>query len=297
MATQGDHGGVWTIGDVRVTRVAEQQAPLDIRALFPDADAAALETHGSWLRPHFLSDDGQIELSIHALVVESAGRVIVVDTCVGDRAMPGFEAVSGAGPNPFLERFAACGFDRERVDVVLCTHLHFDHIGWNTHRDGDRWVPTFPNARYLFDRTEFAHWSGAESHFTGDHAACVQPIVDAGLADLVDEGHVIDEHVRLVSTPGHTPGHVSVRIESRGEVAFITGDMTHHPVQWAEPDWKMMADSDSAQAAITRKDVGGALSGEGALVIGTHYPAPTAGWLTGSPGGLRFVTDRPGGDG
>jgi glyoxylase-like metal-dependent hydrolase (beta-lactamase superfamily II) len=285
--------GVWRVGDVVVTRVAEQQATLPVSGLFPDCDVSALAPHLDWLRPHFVDEDGQVSLSIHALVIESGGRVIVVDTCVGEHAVPALE-MTAPGANPFLDRFAAAGFDPERVDFVLCTHLHFDHVGWNTRRQGDAWVPTFPNARYLFGRAEYTHWSSASDRaFAGNLDECVKPIFDAGLAELVEERHAIDERVRLVPTPGHTPGHVSVRIESRGEVAFVTGDMTHHPVQWAEPRWKMMADDDSERAAETRCEVGPALEREGALVIGTHYPDPTAGWLERDGAGLRFVVERP----
>lgn len=285
--------GVWRVGDVVVTRVAEQQATLPVSGLFPDRDASALAPYADWLRPHFVDDDGRISLSIHALVIESGARVFVVDTCVGEHTVPAFD-MTRRDANPFLDRFAAAGFDPERVDVVLCTHLHFDHVGWNTRRSGDAWVPTFPNARYLFDRAEYTHWSSASDRvFAGNLEECVKPVFDAGLAELVEEGHAIDEQVRLVPTPGHTPGHVSVRIESRGEVAFITGDMTHHPVQWAEPNWKMMADHDSERAASTRRELGPALARDAALVIGTHYPEPTAGWLESDGAGLRFVVERP----
>ena len=136
----------WTIGDVRVTRVLEVEAKLPPEGLFPEATAEALDAHASWLVPHFADEAGQISMAIQGLVIESAGLRILVDTCLGNREVP-FEM--GEEGSPFLENLASAGFPRESIDIVLCTHLHFDHTGWNTIEQGDRWVPTFPNARYL----------------------------------------------------------------------------------------------------------------------------------------------------
>jgi glyoxylase-like metal-dependent hydrolase (beta-lactamase superfamily II) len=279
----------WDVGDVRITRVLENEARMPLTELLPEATPDALARHLDWLAPEFVDADGNFTLSVHALVVEASGLCILVDTCVGDQSVAGFEMLS---PNPaFLDDLAAAGFPRESIDIVLCTHLHFDHVGWNTVEEGGRRVPTFPNARYLFARVEWEHWS-TEQHpaFAPTLDACVRPIVEAGLADLVETDHRVCEEVRLEATPGHTPGHVAVRISSRGEAAFITGDMTHHPVQWAELDWKMMADTDTAQAAATRRRVLAEHAGQPTLVIGTHYAAPCAGRLVRAGDGGRFET-------
>ena len=280
----------WTIGDVRVTRVLETEATLPAEGLLPQATAEALAAHADWLAPHFLSEDGQITLAIQGLVVESAGKRILVDTCVGEHEAP-FDM--GEGESSFLENLAAAGFPRETIDVVLCTHLHFDHVGWNTMKEGDRWVPTFPNARYLFARVEYDHWkaetaAGGGQEFAFSFSDAVQPVVDAGLSDLVETDHKLTDEVRLEATPGHTPGHVAVRIASRGEEALITGDLTHHPVQWAEVDWLMPADTDSKQAAATRRRLLAEHADGPLLVIGTHYPAPTAGHLVTHGKGHAF---------
>ena len=280
----------WTIGDVRVTRILETEATLPAAELFPEATPEALARHATWLAPHFLHEQGQITLAIQGLVIESAGKRILVDTCVGDREVP-FDM--GSGESSFLENLSAAGFPRESVDVVLCTHLHFDHVGWNTMKEADRWVPTFPNARYLFARVEYDHWkaeteAGRGLEFAFSFADAVRPVVDAGLSDLVETDHKLTDEVRLEATPGHTPGHVAVRIASRGEEALITGDLTHHPVQWAEPDWVMSADSDSKQAAATRRRLLSEHADGPLLVIGTHYPAPTAGHLVSHGKGHAF---------
>jgi glyoxylase-like metal-dependent hydrolase (beta-lactamase superfamily II) len=277
----------WKIGAVSVTRVVETCNPLAPTALFPDATPTALAAHADWLRPHFMDASGNFLLSIHALLIESQRRRIVVDTCVGEHAIPGFTGLNNAS---FLRDLSAAGFPPDSVDLVLCTHLHFDHVGWNvTKRDG-RWVPTFPNARYLFARSEWEHWSRQpDPGYARTLDDAVRPIVAAGLADLVETNHRLTDEVWLEPTHGHTPGHVSVRISSQGEDALITGDMTHHPVQWAEPDWKMDADSDSSAAAQTRRAVIARYGDRPVLVIGTHYAPPTAGRIVTVGGRARFA--------
>jgi glyoxylase-like metal-dependent hydrolase (beta-lactamase superfamily II) len=278
----------WSIGDVRVTRIVESVAPIPPAGLFPDATAADIARHESWLKPHFVDPEGNLLLSIHGLVIESGGQRILVDTCIGEKPVPGFEGL-GEG-STFLVDLEAAGFAPDSIDVVLCTHLHFDHVGWNTRRDGDQWVPTFPNARYLFARVEFEHWSeSAAREFAPTFDSAVAPIVAAGLADLVETDHRLTPEVWLEATPGHTPGHVAVRVASGGAEAMITGDLTHHPVQWAELDLRMGADSDTEQAARTRRRLLSEHADGPLLVIGTHYAEPCAGRLVGDgKGGHRF---------
>jgi glyoxylase-like metal-dependent hydrolase (beta-lactamase superfamily II) len=278
----------WRIGDVTITRIPEVAVEMSLAEFLPEASPAAVAPHRSWLEPHFLDADGKFSLSIHGLLVDTGALSILVDTCLGPHPIPGFGDLS-AGADDFLAGLAAAGYPRETIDVVLCTHLHFDHVGWNTIREGDRFVPTFPNARYLFARTEWEHWSNETGGvYTTTLDATVRPIVAAGLADFVEPDHKLCDEVRLVPTAGHTPGHVSVEIASQGERAWITGDMTHHPVQWAEPDWKMAADLDPEAASATRRRVAGALAGEPVLVIGTHYAPPCAGHLVRGPHGVWF---------
>src|SRR5262245_38154512 len=187
----------WKIGDVKITRIPEVTAQLVLSEFFAEATPAAVAPHRGWLEPHFLDSEGRIQLSIHGLVVDTGERRILVDTCLGPHALPGYERL-GAGAADFLGGLAEAGYPRETIDVVLCTHLHFDHVGWNVMREGDRLVPSFPNARYLFARAEWEHWSatsGAEDGMTfpGPFAptidVAVRPIVDAGLADLVEPDH------------------------------------------------------------------------------------------------------------
>jgi glyoxylase-like metal-dependent hydrolase (beta-lactamase superfamily II) len=278
----------WKIGDVTITCVVEDAATLPGSILFPGATAEGFAAI-PWLAPRFINTAGEVTLSIQALFVETPDKRIVVDTCMGnDKTRAG----AGAHLNTdFLARFEAAGFKRDTIDVVLCTHLHFDHVGWNTMLVDGRWVPTFPKARYLFGRAEFDHW---RQQTEGDDpllfADSVQPVVDAGLAELVELDHRICPEVSLVSTPGHTPGHVSVRIVSRGEEALITGDMTHHPAQFARPDWASLVDFDPQASTATRRKVFEDIADKPILVIGTHFVAPTAGRVVRDGDVYRFET-------
>lgn len=284
----------WTIGDVRITRVLEREVPTPIAGLIPAATPAALAPHLHWLAPDFIDADAtHCKLSLHALVIESGALRIVVDTCIGEHRAPGM-AVLDTAVEPFLGNLRAAGFERTAIDVVLCTHLHFDHVGWHTMRRDDAWVPTFPNARYLFARREWEHWRDSpDRHAWTLYDETVAPVIDAGLAEFVATDHVLDDAVRLLSTPGHTPGHVSVLVESGGERALITGDMTHHPVQWAQPDWHTVADVDAAQGSQTRRDLlRDYCDDPHTLIIGTHYPTPCAGYLRNSGAHAVLQTAR-----
>jgi glyoxylase-like metal-dependent hydrolase (beta-lactamase superfamily II) len=242
----------------------------------------------SWLYPHFVNEQDEMLLSIHALLVETPTLRLVVDTCIGNDKP---RNVMGGRPlaTPFLKDLADLGWSRDSVDVVICTHLHVDHVGWNTMLENGAWVPTFPKARYLFARPELAHWNaeGDEEDKT-ILSDSVQPILDAGLAQLVELDHRISPEIRLIPTTGHTPGHVSVMIESEGQSAVITGDMSHHPCQFAHPDWSSSFDVDREASTATRQRMFAEWADQPILVIGTHYAAPTAGHVKRDGAAFRF---------
>ena len=279
----------WQVGNVKITRVIEMQVSGGSKFILPDATRDAVQKI-DWLSPHFAEPDGRLIMSIHALIIEAGDRRIVVDTCLGndkERGIPGWNMRHG----PFLEDISAAGYPRESIDTVLCTHLHVDHVGWNTMWVDEKWVPTFPNARYLFGRTEWDHWSQEQnSQARGEDIIgdSVQPIVDANLADLVDSDHKITDEIWLEPTPGHTPGHVSVRISSQGEDALITGDFMHHPCQMARPNWRSSADYDGEWAENTRNDLLEQYADQPVLVIGTHFATPTAGHILRDGDVYRF---------
>jgi len=268
----------WRIGSVTVTKIVELEATGGTRFILPHATPETCRSL-AWMRPHFMDDDGRLKMSVHALVVETPSRRILVDTCLGNdkqgRSVPGWNNLQ----SHFLHDLAAAGFPRESIDTVICTHLHVDHVGWNTTLKNGRWVPTFPNARHLMGRTEFEYWRDQEEfrEQVTVFADSVQPIVEAGLTDLVAPGHQVSDEVRLEPTLGHTPGHLSVRISSHGEEAVISGDFLHHPCQMAHPEWAAAVDYDAERSTRTRRDVFAALAGTDTLLIGTHFAGASAG--------------------
>ena len=233
--------------------------------------------------------EGNLLLSIHAFAIRVGDMRIIVDTCIGRgkvRPLPEWSALQSR----FLEDLASIDFALEAVDRVLCTHLHFDHVGWNTLRKGDAWVPTFPNARYLVGAAEWEYWKDHEDPYAPQAKAdSILPIFEAGLYDLVEMDHVIRDEIRLIPTPGHTPGHVSVAIESEGQRAIITGDMFHHPFQFVHPEWKDSADVESERAFRTRSEFLAKHVGGPVLVLGTHFAAPTGGHVVRDGEAYRFA--------
>lgn len=279
----------WTIGAVKITRIVELEIAGGTRFILPQATRDAVK-HMDWMKPHFMDEEGNLVMSVHALVVETPNRKIMVDTCIGndkERSIPGWNKLQ----LPFLEDLKRAGYDRADVDTVLCTHLHVDHVGWNTMLVDGKWVPTFPNARYLMGRTEFEYWDKEDSDGSiGDNIMgdSVRPVFDAGLVDLVDSNHRVCDQVCLVPTPGHTPGHVSVLIQSNGQQALITGDSFHHPVQVAKSEWSSSADFDQDTSRETRRMMIDTYGDNDILVIGTHFATPTAGHIRSGKTGYWF---------
>ena len=265
---------VWRIGKVKVTRVVEMEVTGGTRFILPDATREAVRRY-RWLYPHFMDDAGNLVMSIHALVVDSGERRIVVDTCVGNdkqRAIPAWSNLQTS----FLADLETAGYPPASIDTVLCTHLHVDHVGWNTMLLDGEWVPTFPEARYLVAETEWRYWRDVESSRDVLDDS-VRPVIDAGLVDFVAESHRLCDEVWLEPTPGHTPGHVSVHIASDGENALITGDCIHHPCQMTRTDWCSSADYDQVQGRQTRESLLERVADSDVLLIGTHFATPTAG--------------------
>ena len=280
----------WQIGEVSVTCITELLLPVEYYEKYPfmrEARPEALQEI-PWLYPNFVSPEGELLISIQALLAQTKGFNLLVDTCVGNDK-PRKITANQALNTEFLHDLAATGCDREAINYVVCTHLHVDHVGWNTMKVQDRWQPTFPNARYLLGRDEYDYWSKSESE---DQMPVMEdsiaPIFKAGLVDLVETNHRISDEIRLVPTAGHTPGHVSVVIESAGEKALITGDMMHHPCQIARPHWTVSFDEDQEVAARCRANVLKELADSPTLVIGTHFAAPTAGKVVSDKDGYRF---------
>jgi len=272
----------WRVGDVEIARIVEVNAFEDnISMLLPDATPEFVQQFG-WLQPHFATADGRMILSFQAFVLRSRGKAYMIDTCIGNDRQREFDVFTNMQTS-FLQDLRDAGFPPEQIAGVLCTHLHFDHVGWNTQKVGGKWVPTFPQAKYYFGRKEWAHWkqlrdTGGYHHV--DHLAdSIDPVMEAGLVEFIDPEFTLTDEVSLIPTPGHTPGHVSVLIRSKGQEAVITGDMMHHPIQLAVPGTHGRFDMDQAEGAKTRVEFIGRFANTPTLVIGSHFSDPTAGHI------------------
>ncbi len=278
----------WQIGDVVINRFVEMETVSKATFVLPDATPENVKREADALMPHFCDETGRVRMSIHALTLESKGKRIVVDTCIGNDKKRGFEGWNELHTN-FLSDLEKGGFPPDSFDYVICTHLHVDHVGWNTHLSGGRWLPTFTRARYLFGRAEWNHWSAEQDRFIKDPIDdSVRPIVDAGLADLVEDGHRVTDEIWLEPTPGHTPGHFSVRISSRGQEAVITGDLMHHPIQCIHPEWNCGFDAIPEMARSTRRSFLERYAGRPVTVFGTHFATPSCGRILKNGAVWRF---------
>ncbi len=272
----------WQVGDVTITSILEDETfHIPPEFFFPDATGAEVAKH-SWLVPDYADEHGNIGLRVQALVVQQGDRTLLVDPCVGNdkpRDLPFWNQMSW----PFMERLTDAGFDAEGVDVVLHTHLHADHVGWGTHLVDGEWVPTFTNARHFYTERELEFCRSSEQPGLGGvYTDSVAPVIEAGLSEIIEEDADLGGGLTLEPTTGHTPGHVSLWIESAGERALISGDFMHHPVQCAEPQWAEIGDADIDQARDTRRRMLAKVAESGALMLGTHF--------TGNPAG-RVVPD------
>ncbi|GGR71343.1 MBL fold metallo-hydrolase [Streptomyces eurythermus] len=283
----------WTVGDLLVHRVDEVLLPPATGPWLLPGATPDLVAGQDWLRPHFADDAGVLRLDSHSFAFTVGGRRVLVDTGIGngkERANPAWHDLD----TDYLERLTAAGFPPDSVDLVILTHLHADHVGWNTRKVNGEWVPTFPNARHLTSRTEREFWAGyaMDEPRRQMFRDSVIPVERAGLLDLVDvpaEGARIVPGLRLIPTPGHTPGHLSVELTSRGQTALITGDCVHHPVQLAHPAVGACVDIDPERSEATRRSLLGALAGTGTLVLGTHFAPPTAGRVVPQGGAYRLA--------
>lgn len=293
-----EHVKSWTVGDVTVSRIVEIWDFQDnIAMTMPEAtpeEVIAMD----WLHPHYATPDGRQRMNFQGFVIQAPGRVIVVDSCIGAGRERDFDVFCDL-PEGFLEDLQSLGISREQVDTVMCTHLHFDHVGWNTYKDPatGEFKPTFPNARYLFGKTEYDAWQSTIRHdgvHTDNHLVeCVDPIVAAGMADFIEHDHVIadqgETRVYCEQSHGHTPGHVHVKISSQGQAAVITGDLMHHPMQVAMPHRDATFDMDKDAGRATRTGFVGKYKDSGVMVIGAHFAEPTAGHITThGEGDVRF---------
>jgi len=281
------------IGDAEISRAEEFTLQFPIKRL--TRDQSILDANADWLTADFYDRTTQsLTMVFHTWIVQVDGLTVVIDPCNGNGrsrpAVPFFENLD----TPFLERFEATGVRPDQVDMVFCTHLHCDHCGWNTRMQGGRWVPTFPNARYLFVRREVERWdprqpghSPAEFN-VGVFEDSVRPVLDAGLADLVEDRHAVSSSLAIEPSWGHTLGHSTMRLSSAGDAAFFTGDAFHHPLQVVRPDLNMDGGDDVALAGQTRARLVREMAELDAMIMPAHFPDPYCGRVRKAGDGYRF---------
>src|SRR5262249_50875142 len=270
------------MGNITIHRIIEQEGPFfDALTFFPSLSKELLAESRAWLRPRFLDPADRLMLCIQSYLVETPHHVILIDSCVGNhKPRPTRPFWHMMNSDRFERNLAATGVAIGDIDFVMCTHLHADHVGWNTRLDNGRWVPTFPNARYVFADRELAYWTKRQETAP---AACpwvsdsVLPIMAANRADIVQTAHAVRDLVPLIATPGHSIDHYSVHVGRPGSDAVITGDMIHSPLQARYPELGMMSDYDSEQAARSRRELFARFCDTPTLMCTAHFPSPSTG--------------------
>lgn len=275
------------IGDVEVWRILELVGPFRTpEELYPTAGPdvrAMIEAHV----PHCIcAHSGRLILPIQGFLLKTPSHTILVDSCVGnDKTVPTVQEWHKRGDARFVAALTAAGVGFDDIDYVLCTHLHTDHVGWNTRLQDGRWVPTFPKARYLMSKADEAF----QRHRNADlYIESVLPVIEAGQAELFEHNHAIGDHVTLVPTPGHTPGHVAVRVSSGGREALITGDALHSAAQCWHPEWHFRYDADPEMAVASRRRLLETASETACIVLGSHFALPSVGRVSAEKDAFRW---------
>jgi len=290
--------GYFQISELRVARVEEScQAAFPPEVMFPDLPAEALQRQLRWLAPNYYDPQaGLLVASIHSWVVRTRHHTVLIDTCGGNhKERPGFPALHQLDL-PWLDRLAAVGVAPEQVDFVMCTHLHLDHVGWNTRLKDGRWVPTFPNAKYLFSRAEFDQWNGmpigSRAVNEGVIEDSVLPVIEAGQSQFVDDGYTLDDMLTVEATPGHTAGHMMIRAKGAGAggaTGLFIGDIMHNPVQVPYPDINSGFCQDPAKARAVRRRVLSEAAEHNHLLLPAHFGPPHVGRVRRDGDAFAFI--------
>ena len=286
--------GEGAVGEIAVHRILESEIPYFPPAeLFIGPTPEKLAPHLDWLLPTAICPTtGNVIMTMQSYLLRTRHHTILIDTCVGnDKSISAFEPWHKRTGGTYLADLAAAGAHPDEVDFVLCTHLHVDHVGWNTQLLDGRWVPTFPNAKYIFARREYEAFlakpeTGAEGETMIQES--IAPVFDAGQGLLVDMDHAVDDEVWLEPAPGHTPGHVAIRMASRDERGVMLGDVMVSPLQCINPDWDFAYDEDRELARATRHAFLAAHCDTDVLVMTAHFPSPSVGYVISYEGAYRF---------
>lgn len=290
---------LFAIGATTIDRVEEAHGPaFPPKMLLPDWDPEILKEHGDWLLPrHYHARTDRFITSLHSWVIRTKHHTILVDTCAGNHKNRPHSPLFHMKDTPYLERLKAAGVNPEEVDYVLCTHLHIDHVGWNTRLENGRWVPTFPNAKYVFSKIDRDYWDPAKNPTLDEEERqifvdSVHPVIAAGQDRLVESGDRLGDNLSIEAAPGHTPGSIVLRLSEGGEEGFFTGDVMHHPIQVYRPRWSSNFCADPVQSADTRERVLGQCADCNGLMLPAHFGAPHAGRVRRKGDGFFFAFEE-----
>jgi glyoxylase-like metal-dependent hydrolase (beta-lactamase superfamily II) len=285
----------WTIGTYSIDRVAELECPAFIVSEFLPAATQAMVDEALQKLPGRISADGRLIMSFHSFVLRTGHHTIIIDTCC-NKSRPGREQFDH-GKKDYLQGLAAVGIKPEEVTHVMCTHLHWDHVGWNTRLVDGRWVPTFPNARYIMAKREYDHWNAVYAKEKGNPASIhalafedsVLPIMRAEKAVLVHDDFELDHGISLEPCHGHSPGHVVINVASGDKKGVFIGDVLHHPIQLLFPELSTRADTDMDAARISRRALIEKHAGTGNVVMPQHFATPSCGTIERAGDTFRFA--------
>jgi glyoxylase-like metal-dependent hydrolase (beta-lactamase superfamily II) len=288
----------WTFGEVTVTRVIDTQGPFSTARAFPGAPLEEMDKAAAWLVPHFYDPATKnILFNYQSYVVKTPRHTVVMELGYGNDKQRGNPAMS-MRKGPYLANLAAVGVRPDDVDYVLASHFHTDHVGWASQMIGGQWRPAFPNARYLIDKAELDGMTrGALGPDPGTKIAyedSIKPVIDAGRAEMIAGGFYIGDGVQVVSTPGHTPGHQSLAIDSMGKRAILCGDILHNPIEVRFPEWEVLFDQDKEAGKAVRRKFCDQYADTDVTVFAAHFGGPTAGKIVSEKGGLRRFTTLAG---
>lgn len=286
------------IGQFTVDMVLESEgsfSPLDF--VVPGITAEQIAEHSHWLKPVYVTDDNRVNMSFHSYVLQTPKHNILIDSCAGNDKERPLRPPWHRQQFTYLQNMARLGLQPGDIDFVCCTHMHADHVGWNTRLHNGQWVPTFPRARYVFANAEYSHWEKEHRHALahgldapnhGSFADSVLPVIDAGLAMMVDSGFEFEAGIQLQAAPGHTAGNCLLDARSQGEHGVFAGDILHTPAQLIDLSLSSRFCHDPALASQTRSELVHQLADTSTLLFTGHFPSPTAGRFISKNDHFRF---------
>lgn len=287
---------IFRVGDAEITRILDVELPnFERTRVIPEWTAQTSVPLEAVPAESMDATREHVLLSIHSWLVRDRGRTILIDTGAGNHKPRPHAQYFDHLKTPYLERLAEAGVAPKDVDLVLLTHLHVDHVGWNTRLDGGRWTPTFPNARYVFSRREYEYFTNPVNLNERNQTSflvqqdSVDPIIATGLADMIDiDGSDAVEGFTFHSTPGHSIAHASIAFSSAGETAFFSGDVMHHPVQAHRPDWNAAFDAFPDEARASRWWALQFAVDRHAVIFTPHFAGSSAGYVARDGSAFRW---------